>query len=85
MCIGAPVKVLTVSDDGSSAEVETQTGKRTVSLMLLEQSCLAGDYLLLQVGDFAVDKLTPQQADKALALQQALAEEDYLHAAQLYD
>jgi hydrogenase expression/formation protein HypC len=84
MCIGVPVQVSAVSNDGQSATVEYNGQSQLVSLMMLEQTVAVGDYLVIQVGGFAVEKLAPEQAVKAIALQQALAEGDFERAAQLY-
>lgn len=84
MCIGIPAQVVTVSPDGQSATVQQGNTRQPVSLMLLEQPVTAGDYLLIQVGGFAVEIIPAEQALKAIALQQALAEGDIERAAQLY-
>ena len=55
-----------------------------VSLIMLDYDVKAGDYLLIQVGNFAVEKIDKQRALKVIELQQALAAGDYERAAKLY-
>ncbi|WED21724.1 HypC/HybG/HupF family hydrogenase formation chaperone [Vibrio sp. JC009] len=84
MCIGVPAKVITVSEDGMSATVDAENKNYPVSLLMLEQEVTPGDYLLIQVGGFAVEVVEREEAEKAIALQQALAEGDFERAAKLY-
>lgn len=84
MCIGVPTKVQHVSDDKLSAIVGNSQSTETVSLMLLDDEVKVGDYLLIQVGNFAVEKIEETQALKAIELQQALAEGDFKRASELY-
>lgn len=84
MCIGVPLEVLHIQSDNLTAIVGDKERPRTVSLMMLNEQIKVGDYLLIQVGNFAVEKLTAKDAQKALKLQQALAEGDFDRAAQLY-
>ncbi|MDB1122374.1 HypC/HybG/HupF family hydrogenase formation chaperone [Vibrio algarum] len=84
MCIGVPALVQHVYEDKLSAIVGEEEHLRTVSLMMLLDEVHVGDYLLIQVGNFAVDKVEKQEALKAIKLQQALAEGDYERAAELY-
>ncbi len=64
MCIGVPSEV--VSTDGRMAVVESLGQQRTVSLLLMTEAVAVGDYLLIQVGDFAVEKIAPERAREAL-------------------
>lgn len=84
MCIGVPTRVREVSQDGLSATVGNREESHTVSLMMLEDTVEVGDYLLIQVGNFAVEKIEEKQALKAIELQTALAEGDFKRAAELY-
>ena len=84
MCIGVPAEVLHVYKDGLSAIVGNDENSRTVSLMMLDDDVQVGDYLLVQVGNFAVEKVAKEEAQKAIKLQQALAEGDFDRAAELY-
>ncbi|MEH6627514.1 MAG: HypC/HybG/HupF family hydrogenase formation chaperone [Motiliproteus sp.] len=65
MCIGIPSKVIAM--DGQVATVECFGQQRDVSLILMPEEVALGDYLLIQVGDFAVEKIEPQRALDALA------------------
>lgn len=84
MCIGVPVKVISVSEDGLTARVLSRGEEQHINLMMLEETVSINDYLLVQVGGFAVDKIAPEQAQKALALIGAIEEGDYDRAAELY-
>ncbi len=68
MCIGVPSQVIAVDD--MVARVDSLGVQRDVSLMLMAEAVAVGDYLLIQVGDFAVEKIDPERAQDAL---------DYLH------
>jgi hydrogenase expression/formation protein HypC len=61
MCIAIPVRVLEVN--GMNARVERGGESLEVSLLLLTDEDVApGDYLLLQAGAWAVEKITPEAA-----------------------
>ncbi len=64
MCIGVPSKVIAV--DGLMATVESLGQQRDVSLILMDGVVELGDYLLIQVGNFAVEKIEPERAHEAL-------------------
>lgn len=64
MCIGVPSKVIAV--DGLMATVESLGLQRDVSLILMDGTVELGDYLLIQVGNFAVEKIEPTRAREAL-------------------
>ncbi|WP_210394941.1 HypC/HybG/HupF family hydrogenase formation chaperone [Motiliproteus sediminis] len=64
MCIGVPSQVIAL--DGMTATVESLGQQRVVSLLLMAEEVALGDYLLIQVGDFAVEKIEPQRALDAL-------------------
>ncbi|TCS36750.1 HypC/HybG/HupF family hydrogenase formation chaperone [Reinekea marinisedimentorum] len=84
MCIGVPVRVISVSEDGLTARVLSRGEEQQINLMMLEETASINDYLLVQVGGFAVEKIEPEQAQKALALIAAIEEGDYHRAAELY-
>lgn len=84
MCIGVPSKVLSVSDDGVSATVETRGEPLVINLMMLEDEVFVGDYLIIQVGGFAVEKMAADEAKKAIALINALEVGDMQRATKLY-
>lgn len=71
MCLAAPSRVIEVRDGTALTECFGQT--REVSLLLLEGEDVAvGDYLLIQAGGFAFERVEPQRAQEALALMQEL-------------
>ena len=76
MCIGIPSKVISV--EGSMARVESFGEERDVSLILMAEEVSVGDYLLIQIGNFAAEIIAPQRAKEALEyLQQAALEEQF--------
>jgi hydrogenase expression/formation protein HypC len=62
--MAVPSKVIALS--GDVATVESFGVTRTVNLMLLEDPVAVGDYLIIQSGAFAVERLSPEQAADAL-------------------
>lgn len=65
MCIGVPSRVVAVNERMATVESLGQT--REVSLILMDGPVTPGDYLLIQVGNFAVEKIDPERAEEALA------------------
>lgn len=84
MCIGVPVKVASVSENGLTAMVQSRDEEQQVNLLMLQEEVNRGDYLIVQVGGFAVEKMGPEEAEKALALIGALEKGDYTRAKELY-
>ena len=74
MCLAVPSRVITV--DGLSASVEAFGQRREVNLMLLDEAVAVGDYLLIQAGGFAFERLDAQRAADTLALMQTILEEE---------
>jgi len=66
MCLALPSRVEQL--DGMTAVVESAGQRRTVSLMLLDDEVNVGDYLLVQNGQFAYERLDAERAREALAL-----------------
>ena len=66
MCLAVPSRVVAV--DGLMATVEAFGERREVSLMLLDADAAIGDYLLIQAGGFAFERLDPASAEDSLAL-----------------
>lgn len=73
MCIGIPSKVLEVNDQ--MAVVDAAGEVKSVSLILMDEEVKVGDYLLIQVGNFAVEIIEPERAKQALIYMQELAQE----------
>jgi hydrogenase expression/formation protein HypC len=70
MCLAAPSKVIEVGDGVAVTECFGQT--RTVSLLLMNEDIQVGDYLLIQAGGFAFERIEPERARESLALMQDL-------------
>jgi len=49
--------------------------RREVSLLLLDEDVVAGDYLLIQTGGFAFERVEPERAREALAAMEKLMTE----------
>ncbi|WP_426416028.1 HypC/HybG/HupF family hydrogenase formation chaperone [Aestuariirhabdus sp. LZHN29] len=64
MCLGVPSKVVVLND--LMATVEAYGQQRDVSLILMNEPVALGDYVLVQVGNFAVEKIEPERAKEAL-------------------
>lgn len=71
MCLAVPSRVVAV--DGLMATVEAEGERREVSLMLLDDEVALGDYLLIQAGGFAFERIDKQRAEEALRLMQEIA------------
>jgi hydrogenase expression/formation protein HypC len=66
MCLAAPSRVVELGDGTAVTECFGQL--REVSLLLLDEDVAVGDYLLIQAGGFAFERLAPERAQEALAL-----------------
>jgi len=75
MCIGIPSKVIQLNDQ--MAEVDALGEKRWVSLILMAEEVSIGDYLLIQVGNFAVEIIEPERAKSSLLYLQQIAQEEF--------
>ena len=65
MCVGIPMRV--VSIDGTDAVAEIDGVRRTASLMLMDQGVEVGDYVIIHAG-FAISRLDEDDAQETLAL-----------------
>jgi hydrogenase expression/formation protein HypC len=71
MCLAAPSRVIEVGDGMAITECFGQ--RRQVSLLLIgDEEVAVGDYLLIQAGGFAFERVDPAQAQEALALMEEL-------------
>ena len=66
MCLAVPSRVVAVA--GLVATVEAFGSRREVSLMLMAEEVAVGDYLLVQAGGFAFERLEAERAEDSLAL-----------------
>ena len=74
MCLAAPSRVIEVRAGTALTECFGQT--REVSLLLLNEEVVVGDYLLVQAGGFAFERIDPARAQESLALMQELMGQD---------
>ena len=73
MCLAAPSRVLEVRDGMALTECFGQ--QREVSLLLMDDEILPGDYLLIQAGGFAFEKVDAERALEAIeAMEELLAQ-----------
>ena len=72
MCLAVPSRVVAVA--GLLATVEAFGVQRQVSLMLMTEEVAVGDYLLIQAGGFAFERLEAGRAEDSLALMREILE-----------
>lgn len=72
MCLAIPAEVVAISDDGGTATVSLEGVRKDVSLALLEEVA-AGDFVLVHVG-YALNRISPEEAQRTLALMAELGE-----------
>jgi hydrogenase expression/formation protein HypC len=73
MCLAAPSRVLELRDGMAVTECFGQ--QREVSLLLMNEDVAVGDYLLIQAGGFAFERVEAARAEEALALMRELMEQ----------
>jgi len=66
MCIAIPAKVLSV--DGFTADVERYGERLTVSLVMLDEPLAAGEYVVVQARQYAVERMDEATAAESLKL-----------------
>ena len=66
MCMAIPSRIIALS--GEMATVECFGEQREVSLMLMNSDVALGDYLLVQAGGFAFERVEHAVAQEALQL-----------------
>lgn len=72
MCLAAPSRVVEVGD---GTAITVCFGRlREVSLLLLDEEISVGDYLLIQAGGFAFERVAPERAEETLLLMAELME-----------
>ncbi|MEW6170231.1 MAG: HypC/HybG/HupF family hydrogenase formation chaperone [Candidatus Omnitrophota bacterium] len=64
MCLGIPMKLISIEKDFATAEVENI--KRRVNIRMLANAKI-GDYVLIHAG-FAIQKIDPIEAKKTIKL-----------------
>jgi len=70
MCMAIPSRVVALS--GEKATVECFGEQRDVSLMLMDTTLALGDYVLVQAGGFAYERVTPTAAQETLDILSAV-------------
>lgn len=75
MCLGVPARVIEVKE--ASATVEVGGARREISVMLLDRVA-AGDWVILHAG-FAIEKLSPEEAEKTLELFREITDATEIH------
>jgi hydrogenase expression/formation protein HypC len=70
MCMAIPSRVVALS--GEMATVECFGEQRDVSLMLMDSPLALGDYVLVQAGGFAYERVTPTRAQETLDILSAV-------------
>ncbi len=73
MCMAVPSRVIKVCGDTALTECFGQ--QREVSLVLLGEAVAPGDYLLIQTGGFAFERLDAARAQESLALMEELVKQ----------
>lgn len=73
MCLAAPSRVIEVREGMAVTECFGQV--REVSLLLMNEDVAVGDYLLIQAGGFAFERVEAERAEEALALMRELMEQ----------
>jgi hydrogenase expression/formation protein HypC len=71
MCLGIPMKVVAVGDDGAGT-VELDGVRHAVDLTLIEAP-RTGDHVIVHAG-FAIERLDPDEADARIEMFRSLAE-----------
>lgn len=66
MCMAIPSRVVALA--GDMATVECFGEQRDVSLMLIDNPLALGDYVLVQAGGFAYERIEPSAAMQTLEL-----------------
>jgi len=69
MCLGVPMRVISITDDTATCEIDGV--RREASLMMVD-GVEVGDFVLIHAG-FAIEKIDPEEAELTLkALREAL-------------
>jgi len=74
MCHAIPAKVVAIDEQTDMATVSLDGVKKDVSLALV-QDVVIGDYLLVHVG-YALNKVSPEEAERTLELFAEMAQLD---------
>jgi len=72
MCLAIPAQILDLDPASDSAIVSLGGVRKPVSLALVDDAAV-GDYVLVHVG-YALNKISPEEAERTLALLRAMGE-----------
>lgn len=70
MCLAIPSRIIEIDD--LMAVVDSAGERRQVSLMLMHEEVAIGDYVLIQHGNLAYERVDPERAREALALMEEI-------------
>lgn len=73
MCLAAPSRVIEVREGMAVTECFGEI--REISLLLMSEDVVPGDYVLIQAGGFAFERVEAERAEEALALMRELMAE----------
>jgi len=71
MCLAIPSKVVAIND--KMATIDVSGVRRDISLLLLPEEAVLGDYVLVHAG-FAIQKIDREAAEEALKLIEEIEE-----------
>lgn len=72
MCLSIPSKVVEI-DENNVATVDTLGVKRKVTLDLISEPVVVGDYVLIHVG-FAMNKISKEDAEESIRIYDEIVE-----------
>jgi hydrogenase expression/formation protein HypC len=72
MCLAIPAQILDLDATHENATVSLGGVRKSVSLALIDDAAV-GDYVLVHVG-YALNKISPEEAERTLTLIQAIGE-----------
>jgi len=72
MCLAIPAEVVAITEDKQTATVSLDGVRKDISLALLTDVA-EGDFVLIHVG-YALNKISPEEAQRTLALMAELEE-----------
>ncbi len=72
MCLSIPSKVVEI-DENNVATVDTLGVKRKVTLDLISEPVMVGDYVLIHVG-FAMNKISKEDAEESIRIYDEIVE-----------
>jgi len=75
MCLGIPMKVVSIDKDQQLAQAEILGVTRTISIAMMGEGVREGDWVMVHTG-FAIEKLEYKDAQEILNLLEAVAKED---------